>query len=247
VMYREPRETDPLLSGGRGDILSDLANQITTVVNSVAQYDRNVKLLGTARDTSKLRESIRQDQHDLSRLIKSTTEIIKRAKDHPDKTRFQKLFVTFQDQVKQFQRAAEDFAKKERQHAPVMEVDQPRPVSVEDPLDKLNLILIDEEEHDRRIIQDRNQGIQQITEDLTTLHEIFADVAKMVQEQGEEIQNVEEVVATTNIEVAEAVSDLREASNLKQSARRKKVCIFIVVLVILVIGAAVIAIIVTKA
>jgi len=247
-MYRGPTETQPLLGDrGRDDPLAVLTNEVTRLVTELGQFDKNIKQLGTQRDTSRLRSIIQEQRQSIPALIRNTSDYIKRIQETSvDKVKFKKLLTTFQDHVKKYQVLAEDCTKKERMHAPVQETFEPTFQPQEDQEDFLlaQLKPVDSTEHDRRIIQERNQGIQQITDDLETLHEIFSDLGVMIHQQGEEIKTVEQDVHQTDVRVSEAVGALREASYIQKDTRRRKVCIGITVVIIFLIIAAIVGLII---
>jgi len=105
------------------------------------------------------------------------------------------------------------------------------PTRQTDDFSNLGFQEVDQMDHDQALIEERNAGMRQITEDLSTMHEIFADVAKMVGDQGQELEHVEETVHQTNISVIQATEELKEASSLQKSARNKKICIVFIALV----------------
>jgi len=251
-MSRDSRETEPLLA--QNDPIAVLTHQVSSLVNNLALFDKGVKILGTNRDTAQIRDSLRSKHHEISLQIKNLNELFRRAKDqNVDKARYQKLITTFQDLMKQFQQASDDYAKKERTFKPNLSDVQSSVGSVQvsdqvavgnDDWASLNLKEVDNAQHDNTLVRERNQGIKEVTEDLVTLHEIFADVAKMVGEQGEEIQIVQQQVESADIDTTLALHELRDASGLQIAARKKKLfmiifcsffCLVVIVAVILVV------------
>jgi len=216
-MKRDQRETSPLLP----DVISSLTEQIQELVRLIPEFDKNVKILGTPRDTHRIRQTLKEQHQRISGRIKATTDMIKSKPKPQDVVKFQKLLSTFQDQVKQFQQLTEERTKKERSYNPVIDEAPKSQPTVEDPFERFSVIS-DSEEHDRRIIEERNQGIQEVTEDLKNLHELFVDVMHMIGEQGEELQTAEKHVADTDIQITTGVQELRKASDLQQSSRKKK-------------------------
>jgi len=243
-------EQQPLLSKNE---LDTVARNISTFVSCLSQFSSGLKKLGTPSDTSMLREALRSKIEEIIALIRQTNELFKRlgvlqSTGADFKTKYQKLLLTFQDLNQQFQSLSEEYKKKERSFRPLqtnddLENTSHRASQVED-IGRMNITEVESTDHDRLILEERNAGIRQVTEDLTTLHEIFVDVAKMVGDQGQELNQVEENVHQSNISVIQATEDLRDASELQRSGSKKKICICFVVLIGLIIIVVVIGVVV---
>jgi len=230
-------EKEPLLRSGRRSGLDpeDLQNatqQISSLVNSISQFEKNLKNYGTIKDTPSFRHQIQISQQKITETIKNNSNWFRNNTPvtPQERTAYQKLLTTFQDLVKQFQKLSEDYQKKERTFAPVADVpisESPQPkIGGLSELD-LKLKEYDPTEHDAAIVTERNQNIKQVTEDLLTLHEIFADVSKMVGEQGEELEQVELNMAEADLAVAQATAELQEAGYYNREATKKKIFLYI--------------------
>jgi syntaxin 1B/2/3 len=66
------------------------------------------------------------------------------------------------------------------------------------------------------------------------MHQLFIDLAALVQLQGEIIDNISANIATAKDCVLKAEVDIIQAKKNMQSARKKKCCILIIVLIIVV-------------
>jgi len=242
------RETDYLLGSKNNEPLEVITRNVTGLVTNISQLTSGIKKLGTPSDTTLLRDSIKIKQNEISSSIRNTSELFKVPGADQDKTKFQKLLSTFQSLNQQFQELSNEYSKKERLYQP-LEVSQNgggggggsmNDISQQTSNrrdDWVKLQEVDSTEHDRQLIEERNAGIRQVTEDLTTLHEIFVDVSKMVGEQGQELEQVEETVHQTNITVAQATDELRMAGDYQRAAGRKKIWICLVCLIgLLIIG-----------
>jgi t-SNARE complex subunit (syntaxin) len=65
------------------------------------------------------------------------------------------------------------------------------------------------------------------------MHRLFLDLAILVQQQGEVIDNIEKNIEEAKYSVAKAEVDLVKAKEYQQAARKKKCCILIIVIGIL--------------
>ena len=86
-----------------------------------------------------------------------------------------------------------------------------------------------EDEINRAIMEERNKEIQRITEDVAIINELMNDLAIMVNEQGEKIENIEQVVENATINVNEATKDLESAETYMEKSRRMLRDIIIVI------------------
>jgi len=97
-----------------------------------------------------------------------------------------------------------------------------------------------EMEINNSLIDERNKGIQEIEKQVVQVHEIFTDLAKLVDEQGEMIDSIESNVENSVEHVKHGVQEISKASDYQKSYRGK-LC-FLVLLILFIVGAAVITI-----
>ncbi|XP_065830404.1 syntaxin-1A-like [Oscarella lobularis] len=118
---------------------------------------------------------------------------------------------------------------------------QKSPEEVEDMLDEGNFnvfsqgILVDNEQMRRALgeIETRHSDIIRLEKSMKELYDLFMDMATMVQEQGELIDNIEANVDSAAGHVTEAKQATRKAAVYQKKARRKKVLCAILCLVLL--------------
>lgn len=89
-------------------------------------------------------------------------------------------------------------------------------------------------------IEDRHKDIvklERVTiyfiQSVNQVHQLFIELAALVQLQGELIDNIEANIHTAKDHVLQAEKDIIKSKENMQSARKKKCCILIIVLVIL--------------
>ncbi|CAL5377153.1 unnamed protein product [Camellia sinensis] len=82
--------------------------------------------------------------------------------------------------------------------------------------------------------QERHEALKDIQRSLTELHQVFLDMAVLVETQGEKINDIEENVASAGVYISEGTKELIEAKKMKK--RKNWACwIGIVILVFLLI------------
>lgn len=84
-------------------------------------------------------------------------------------------------------------------------------------------------------IRERQKAVRDLEQSLLELHQIFLDMAVLVEVQGEMLDNIERQVAQSVDYVGGAVTAITDARRFQVSARKKKCCIVITLLVIAVI------------
>lgn len=83
-------------------------------------------------------------------------------------------------------------------------------------------------------IQDRHDAAKEIERSLLELHQVFLDMAVMVEAQGEKMDNIEEHVLSASHYVKDGNKELGAAKRLQRS-NRKWMCIGIIVLLVLIL------------
>ncbi|KAG0554724.1 hypothetical protein KC19_12G114000 [Ceratodon purpureus] len=85
-----------------------------------------------------------------------------------------------------------------------------------------------------REIQERHDSVKEIEKNLLELHQIFMDMAVLVEAQGEQLNNIEAQVNRSASYVERGTTHLRVAKS-HQRSKRKWTCIAIILLIILLI------------
>lgn len=81
-------------------------------------------------------------------------------------------------------------------------------------------------------IQERHRAIKDLEQSLLELHQIFLDMAVLVEAQGEMLDNIEKQVARSVDYVKSGTAAIQEAKQLQKSRRKWMCCGLIVVLII---------------
>ena len=85
-------------------------------------------------------------------------------------------------------------------------------------------------------VKARNNHIQELESSINQLHDIFTQLAKLVQEQGQLVDNIERNVISASEYCKKAATDVQVAKAYQMQARRKKVFLLIGLVVILVVA-----------
>eukprot|EP00118_Oscarella_pearsei_P025722 m.308654 g.308654 ORF g.308654 m.308654 type:complete len:298 (+) comp44446_c0_seq1:164-1057(+) len=96
-------------------------------------------------------------------------------------------------------------------------------------------ILVDNEQMRRALgeIETRHGDIMRIEKSMKELYDLFMDMAVLVQEQGELIDNIEANVESSAGHVSQAKVETRKAAVYQKKARNKKICCIGLCLVVL--------------
>lgn len=91
-------------------------------------------------------------------------------------------------------------------------------------------------------VQDRANDIERLEKNIRELHQMFLDMAELVAEQGQTIDNIEFNVNQTRDYVAETRKELPKAVDFKRAARRKKIIIAVIIVIVLVVIGIIVAV-----
>ncbi|CAA7042975.1 unnamed protein product [Microthlaspi erraticum] len=252
------------VNGGRQDTTQAVASGIFQINTSVSTFQRLVNTLGTPKDTPELREKLHKTRLYIGQLVKDTSANLKEVSenDHqrgvnPKKKIVDaKLAKDFQAVLKEFQKAQRLAAERETVYAPLVtkpssytasEVDvsadkhpEQRALLVESK--RQELVLLDNEiAFNEAIIEEREQGIQEIQHQIGEVHEIFKDLAVLVHDQGTMIDDIGTHIDNSHAATAQGKSHLAKASKTQKS-NSSLTCLLLVIfgivllIVIIVLG-----------
>ena len=182
------------------NLTKSISQKIFTITSNVALIHRYIGLLGTPRDTDKMRASLMDT---LSKTKDITKDLIPKIRTlsrwdaeeigPSGKYEQQKLTGDFQKAAMDFQNAQrlalekqKDYVKDakaaiEEEHA---EEGEPPKHQQEQEQQRLHLLDNSEIEFNEQLIEEREHEIQGIEQGITELNEIFKDLATIVTEQG---------------------------------------------------------------
>ncbi|KAL6178616.1 hypothetical protein ACLB2K_050134 [Fragaria x ananassa] len=226
----------------RRDPTQAVASGIFQITTAVSTFQRLVNTIGTPKDTPELREKLHKTRLHIGQLVKDTSEKLKLASERDHHTEVNgrqkvadaKLAKDFQVVLRDFQKAQRLSAERETAYAPFVpqavlpssytasEIDtsdkspEQRALLVESRRQEV-LLLDNEIAFNEAIIEEREQGIQEIQQQIGEVNEIFKDLAILVHEQGTMIEDIDSNVESAHAATAQAKSHLVNAAKTQRS------------------------------
>ncbi|KAF2665359.1 SNARE domain protein [Microthyrium microscopicum] len=230
---------------------SELSDKLFSLTSTVSRLSNEVALLGTRRESERVRERARELIDQGSKEFKSVGEGLKKVLTWPDvgpSQRFTqgKLNREFQASLKEFQELQRTALEKERNAAAASRAaldDQATSPSGSSPLgqrqlqeqEQLRLASQDEVDFQESLIIERESEIRNIEQSVGELNELFRDVAHMIHEQGEQLDIIQEHAYDTREDTRAAHVELNQAYRYQKNARNRMCCLLLVLLVVLTI------------
>merc|ERR1712194_557037 len=84
-------------------------------------------------------------------------------------------------------------------------------------------------------IQERHEAVREMERKLLELHQIFLDMAALVDQQGEMLDNIEANVSKSVNYMKDGTQALKEARSKQKSSRKWMVCAIVLMLIIVVV------------
>lgn len=229
-------------ANGNKDSTQAVASGIFQINTAVSTFQRLVNTLGTPKDTPELREKLHKTRLHIGQLVKDTSAKLKQASDidhHVEvnaskKIADAKLAKDFQAVLKEFQKAQRLAAERETAYTPFVpqavlpssytanEISVSSDTSPEQrtllvETKRQEVLLLDNEiGFNEAVIEERDQGIQEIQQQIGEVNEIFKDLAVLVHEQGALIDDI-----GANIEGAQA-STTQGTTHLVKAAKTQR-------------------------
>ncbi|KAL9246951.1 hypothetical protein vseg_020429 [Gypsophila vaccaria] len=265
---RRPLSTRNNLINTKLDPTQAVASGIFQINTAVSTFQRLVNTLGTPKDTPDLRDKLHKTRLHIGNLVKDTSARLKQASetDHNSnvtanrKIADAKLAKDFQAVLKEFQKAQRLAAERETAYTPFVpqavlpssytagEIDvntdktpEQRALLVE--ARRQEVLLLDNEiSFNEAIIEEREQGIQEIQNQIGEVNEIFKDLAVLVHDQGVMIDDIGSNLENAHAATAQGRSQLAKASKTQKS-NSSLTCLLLVIfgiilLIVLIIIAA---------
>lgn len=227
--------------------LSDSDNRQSIVVSvfqintALTNFQRLINTLGTPKDTLQLRHKLHSTRQQIGDLIKGTSAQLKQTIESnrysqssaTKKIADAKLARDFQSVLKKFQKAQQLAAQREAAYTPFIsqEISSSRSPELQISSSispQSGSILLESKrqddvqlEHDivfnGAIIEEREQGIIEIQQQIGELNEMFKDLALLVHEQGNMLDDISSNIESSHDATAQASKQLTKASKIQQS------------------------------
>jgi syntaxin 1A/syntaxin 1B/2/3 len=86
-------------------------------------------------------------------------------------------------------------------------------------------------------IQERHQDIVKLEKSILELHQLFLDMAVMVDAQGDMINQIENYVSSAADNTNKGVEEMRKAVKLQKASRKKMCCVLVLIIIIVIVVA----------
>ncbi|KAL1849054.1 SNAP receptor [Paecilomyces lecythidis] len=232
-------------------LTESLSNQLFTLTSNISRLSNQIALLGTKRDTERVRERVHDLLEETRAGFKEAGDAIKKVQTWEDvnpsqKWTQQKLSSEFRSTLEEFQTVQRRALEKQRASAAAARtaLDEGGPTSPsgdahqqqqQQQLEEPRLANQDEVDFQDALIIEREAEIRNIEQSVGELNELFRDVAHIVREQGGQLDIISENVENVTTDTRGANVELRSASRYQKNARNKMCCLLIILAVILTI------------
>ncbi|KAI9887625.1 MAG: hypothetical protein M1823_000609 [Watsoniomyces obsoletus] len=250
------REDDPQYTDDPEfrNLTQNLSSQLFTLTSNISKLSTQIALLGTKRDTERVRERVHDLLEETQNGFKRVGEGVKKVQAWDDVNPHQryiqqKLFREFQASLSEFQTVQRSALEKQRSSARAartaveegghQQSDQPLSPSAgqqqqqQQEQDQIRLAPQDEVDFQESLIIERESEIRHIEQSVGELNELFRDVAHIVTEQGEQLDLIADNVENVRNDTHGADRELRSASNYQKNARNKACCLLLILAVVL--------------
>jgi len=224
-------------------LCADIETNIYTINSSIKTLQDSLKLIGTPRDNTGIRNKIHITQLSGNQVASATTKDIAKLKHttpRNDKQRLlqvEKLEEQFKETVNKYHSLQKELADKQKANLLLStNVDHPPSDGEESPTLQKQMQLSKELQFDQEMMLEREERVKQIEADVLDVNQIMRELGSLVHEQSPMIDTIENNIDHAAGNVEEGTAQLAKASGYQNRYRKK--------LLILVIVAAVIAIII---
>ncbi|KAK2763979.1 hypothetical protein FQN54_009598 [Arachnomyces sp. PD_36] len=232
-------------------LTAKLSDELFTLTSNTSRLSNQIALLGTKRDTERVRERVHDLLQETRDGFRDVGEGIKKVQMWEDvnpsqKWTQQKLSSEFKFTLDEFQTVQRRALEKQRASAtaartaldeageptsPTQDHQQQQQQLQEQP----QLASQYEVDFQDSLIIERETEIRNIEQSVGELNELFRDVAHIVQEQGGQLELISENVENTRNDTRGADTELRSASKYQKKARNKACCLLVILAIVLVI------------
>ncbi|KAI9761172.1 MAG: hypothetical protein M4579_001219 [Chaenotheca gracillima] len=256
-MERQPttmrREDDPVYSDDPEfqQLTQRLFAQLSSLTSDVTTLSNQVALLGTKRDNDRVRERVHDLLESTRDTFKEVADGVKRAQSWEDVNRSQeyiqrKLSSEFKASLEEFQTVQRRALERQRASTVAARTaldeqggpespSQGQQVGGQQEQEQLRVASQDEVDFQESLIVERESEIRNIEQSVGELNELFRDVAHMVNDQGEQLLGIDQVVTGVRDDTQGADRELRSAHRYQKNARNKACCLLLILAIVLTI------------
>ncbi|KAL1960235.1 hypothetical protein VTO42DRAFT_8778 [Malbranchea cinnamomea] len=242
----EPYHDDPEFQR----LTQSLSNKLFTLTSNTSRLSSQIGLLGTKRDTERVRERVHNLLEETREGFREVGEGVKKVQTWEDVTPSQKwaqqkLSAEFKSTLEEFQAVQRRTLEKQRASAAaartaIEETTGPSGVQEGQHLQQLQeqqprLAPQAEVDFQESLIIEREAEIRNIEQSVGELNELFRDVAHIVREQGGQLDLISENIERTRDSTRGADRELRSASRYQKKARNRACCLLLILSIVLTI------------
>jgi len=230
----------------------ELMDKLFTLTGNISRLSSQIALLGTRRETERVRERVQDLLEETKETFKDVGEGVKHLQSWEDvspsqKYTQQKVSREFQASLTEFQTTQRLALEKQRQSASsaraALSSSQATPQDETSPsqqqqvqtFETLRLANQSEVDFQDSLIVEREAEIRNIEAGVSELNELFRDVAHIVSEQGDSLDSIAANVENTYSSTQGADRELRSAARYQKNARTKACCLLLILAVVLTI------------
>lgn len=243
--YRDDPDYDALTAS--------IAQKLANLTANITTLSRQVALLGTKRETPRVRERVHDLIDETGSGFKDVGEELKRAGTWGELNAHQKytqgkLSADFRASLGEFQLLSRTALEKERESKAALESagggggggESGREAGAQGQqdqqlIDAPRLAEQSEVDFQESLIIERESEIRQIEQSVGELNELFRDVATMVHDQGDMVTSIEQHIVGVAEDTRGADQELGMASRHQKNARSKACCLLVILAVVLVV------------
>lgn len=241
----------------------NIGYNINSVISSWKQLDKALKVIGTARDTQASRDKVHHLQSQTNIRIQTTSKDLQRLTavvrhaDKKQKLKQEKLTNEFRQVVEKYSESQQKIAAAMKQVV-LQQSTQAQSLDDDEAAAAANMSTADREQliqrqknaaveaslqFEQNMLLDQEKRIKEIEADVLDVNSIFRVLSSLVQEQGQQVDLVENSIDMTHAAVIDGAAELRKAAEYRARYRRK---ILILLAIAVIIGLIVTGIIVGK-
>eukprot|EP00899_Mesostigma_viride_P021908 jgi/Mesvir1/29719/Mv00950-RA.1 len=210
----------------------ELASIIFQMTTNTGQYRKLVSQIGTIKDTLKMREKLKELGDKIGILAKDASEKLQGTMGPEDADRLghAKLLKNFRSVLAEFQQAQRTCVARESSFLPhadpgtLLAVDSSGGGSERQALlqqqqeDVASRIQLQNDiDFHEAIINERDAGIREVQQQIGQVNEIFKDLAVLINEQGQQLDDIEANIMRTHASTESAHRELTRAANSQKS------------------------------
>ncbi|KAJ1523852.1 hypothetical protein ONE63_010408 [Megalurothrips usitatus] len=229
------------------NLCENITTNIYTINNGRKTVAKELRSIGTIKDTQGLRDQIHVTHVSCNEVIAQTTielarltEVVRKG-NKEQKLQADRLREQFSQAVTNYCQNQKEISEKMKQYPPVTSPGSADPDVTEDDSERLlsmerrhqaQKMMQQELEFESGLMEERAQRIQSIENDIIDVNQIMRDLSKMVYEQGQAVESIEENVESVHGNVELGRQELQKAAEYVHKRRRKLVCLLMTAMII---------------